>query len=310
MCSVDVVLVTYNRKDYLLKCLDALINQSYTINRIFVIDNNSNDETYDVCHEFINRKLSNTDIIYFNTGENLGGAGGFEFGIKLALKEDICADYLWIMDDDVLPKDSCLESLMKYANDNSIVQPIRRYKDGEFVISESSNINLKNPFSSLKVNFIKNDDVLKNDALSISCFPFEGPLIPVNIINKIGYPRSDFFIMADDTEFSIRATLSGFQINMVSSALLIRQIKPVKSKQSVLDWKSYFYLRNANYIDKKYGGFFVKNIRPALRTTRYLLSSIYHKRDFISFKVVVIAYIDSFSDFFGKEDNDLCRWKR
>ena len=43
--KVDAVVVTYNRLDLLKKCLQALLSQTYKLQNIFVIDNNSQDET-------------------------------------------------------------------------------------------------------------------------------------------------------------------------------------------------------------------------------------------------------------------------
>lgn len=40
-------------------------------------------------------------ILYENTGENLGGAGGFNFGIRRAYEAGY--DAIWIMDDDTYP---------------------------------------------------------------------------------------------------------------------------------------------------------------------------------------------------------------
>ncbi|MWL11388.1 glycosyltransferase, partial [Escherichia coli] len=70
--EVIAVIVTYNRKALLLKVIDAVINQSYPLKKILIIDNNSTDGT----EMFISNRLSDV-VKYKNTGGNLGGAGGF-----------------------------------------------------------------------------------------------------------------------------------------------------------------------------------------------------------------------------------------
>ena len=42
---VGCVVVTYNRKEILVECLEAIINQSYKVDKIIIIDNNSQDGT-------------------------------------------------------------------------------------------------------------------------------------------------------------------------------------------------------------------------------------------------------------------------
>lgn len=69
--KVVAVVVTYNRKELLKECIEALLNKSSKKCDVLVIDNNSNDGTY----EYIKKYIDDKKIIYKNTGENLGGAG-------------------------------------------------------------------------------------------------------------------------------------------------------------------------------------------------------------------------------------------
>ena len=44
--KIVAVVVTYNRKELLLECIQAILNQTYKLEKVIVIDNNSNDGTY------------------------------------------------------------------------------------------------------------------------------------------------------------------------------------------------------------------------------------------------------------------------
>ena len=92
--KIAAVVVTYNRKEYLLNNISHLLNQENNNLDIIIIDNASTDGTKDAIEEFI----INNQVIYVNTGMNLGGAGGFNYGIKFAY--ELNYDYIWIMDDD------------------------------------------------------------------------------------------------------------------------------------------------------------------------------------------------------------------
>ena len=72
---------------------------------ILVVDNASTDGTKD----FIVPHLKVNDV-YVNTGANLGGSGGFYYGMKYAYEKGY--DWLWIMDDDVLPTPTALGELV------------------------------------------------------------------------------------------------------------------------------------------------------------------------------------------------------
>ena len=91
--SVAAVVVTYNRKDLLLQCIEHL--RAQVIERahatglpcetsdelaILVIDNASTDGTREALADLVECGA----VDYRNTGSNLGGAGGFNYGMRAA----------------------------------------------------------------------------------------------------------------------------------------------------------------------------------------------------------------------------------
>lgn len=101
------VVVTYNRKDLLEKCIDRLRQQKNAACDIIIVDNASTDGTADM----IKCQYSVPEVIYMNTGANLGGAGGFQYGVKQAVL--LGYEYVWIMDDDTLPQETALYELFE-----------------------------------------------------------------------------------------------------------------------------------------------------------------------------------------------------
>ena len=77
------VIVTYNRKDLLKESIEALCGQTRPSD-IMVVDNASTDGTEEMVREIMASMPEHSEhgkIIYHNMGENLGGAGGFSFGV-------------------------------------------------------------------------------------------------------------------------------------------------------------------------------------------------------------------------------------
>ena len=105
---VTAVVVTWNRKALLLECLECLRRQTAKAD-ILVVDNASTDGT----GEALRPMIEAGEIAYVNTGKNLGGAGGFQFGVKAAVEAG--CDYVWIMDDDSMPTPTALEALLSAA---------------------------------------------------------------------------------------------------------------------------------------------------------------------------------------------------
>ena len=117
--KICAVVVTYNRKMVLKRCIDALLGQTRPVDLIFVVDNASTDGT----EQMLRREYARSSRVkYVNLGENLGGSGGFHHGVQYALRADF--DWMWLMDDDCLPAENCLEILLENIDDkNQIYSP-------------------------------------------------------------------------------------------------------------------------------------------------------------------------------------------
>ena len=97
------VVVTHNRIDLLRQCVAQLENQICACD-ILIVDNASTDGTAQWLE-------SQPDLHCRNTGANLGGAGGFNLGMRWAVEAGY--DYVWVMDDDCLPQPDALEKLLE-----------------------------------------------------------------------------------------------------------------------------------------------------------------------------------------------------
>ena len=193
------VIVTYNRKVLLEENINALLNQTYKNHDIYIIDNASTDGTKEVVEKYLNK---NENIKYFNTGSNLGGAGGFTYGIKQVMTEKTNYDYVWIMDDDSIPENQALASLVNKAeqlNDEfSYLASLVYWTDGKIfpmnlpTLDNKDNTNLRLDLTS------------KYKIVSILTSSFVGCFINAKYIKKIGLPIKEFFIYGDDVEYTYR----------------------------------------------------------------------------------------------------------
>ncbi|HEU4760634.1 MAG TPA: glycosyltransferase, partial [Dehalococcoidia bacterium] len=101
--TVLAVVMAYNRRDPLRRCLDAIRHQSQPPTGVLVLDNGSTDGT----SEMLAREFPNVRV--HQTGENSGSAGAIREALRVAL--EAAPDYIWFFDDDVVPYPACLETL-------------------------------------------------------------------------------------------------------------------------------------------------------------------------------------------------------
>ena len=95
--KISVIIPTYNRAKFLPKTLNSIINQSYQIDEIIVVDDGSSDNTKEVVQNFI----SEYPFIKYFYQENSGVSSARNKGIKVALNEWIAfcdSDDIWLED--------------------------------------------------------------------------------------------------------------------------------------------------------------------------------------------------------------------
>ena len=170
---VTAVVVTYNRKALLEKVIRSLLAQTVEIGRIIIVNNGPTDGT----GEWLAAEYGNDPRFDVVTQENVGGSGGFYRGIQEASKEK--CDWIWCMDDDVFPRENCLETLLNVAERHEklgIVCP-HRLMSGKTFVGEAKTLNLTNPLSDMHNDMLTAQEVENNETVSIVGMAFEGPLI-------------------------------------------------------------------------------------------------------------------------------------
>lgn len=216
--SVYAVIVTYNRKALLAECLDSVLNQTYKVSKTIIVNNNSTDGTVD----FLKEKgyLDNPSIELLNLPQNIGGAGGFYEGMKYARDNANQPDFIWIMDDDTIPTQNCLEELV-IAND-SIDEEV------SFLASSVRGMNNEamNVPKIARKQFSKYTDWyshLDKGMAQIVKATFVSLLINIKAVKKCGLPWKEFFIWGDDSEYTQRIIRDFGPAYMVGKSLAIHK---------------------------------------------------------------------------------------
>lgn len=264
--KICTVVVTYNRYELLKECLNSLLNQIYKTD-ILVVNNASTDGTDIKIKE--DGYLENENLIYKKLPKNLGGAGGFTYGVKFALENNY--DYVWLMDDDAEPELNTLEGLIKSIDDSKY----SAYAPKLFIGTKEDNIlslsgyghramfDYYNCIPSFQKPLSK--ELYDNEFVQIDLASFVGILIPISSVKNIGLPEERFFIHHDDVEYSLRLSTIG-KILMVNSVNIYHKEKRqdekiqknflwLKKNRIKFDklWLKYFGLRNSIFLALKYG---------------------------------------------------------
>lgn len=242
--KITTVIVTYNRKQLLANCFEAIMRQTFLPDTIFIIDNASTDGTEDLLKSMglHHGVVNGIKIDYIRLPKNSGGAGGFYAGIKRAHEEE--CDAVWVMDDDGLPEKDCLKYLVGHMDEYDYISPL---------VIDVEDTKTTSFMGCTVEEFLKKSEngIIKNCAN-----PFNGILYTKKLIDTIGYPKKEMFIWGDEINYDLRARKYGFMPVVVTDAIhrhpLNRQryVRYLGQHLMVVpeqDWKLFCYLRNKTY---------------------------------------------------------------
>jgi len=314
---VCAVVVTYNRKNLLLECLEALRKQTRPLEGMVIVDNASTDgtpkalldsgyirelpptgisESWEYEHEIRNFHDGSTlKVHYVRMSQNTGGAGGFHEGMKRAYEKGY--DWIWVMDDDVKPDDACLGKMLSYQGKASVIVPVRlslvgELEEGAALEYDLSRFFIRHPRRlGVKQAYICWQNL--PEMLEVKDFSFEGPFFHRNVIKKVGFPRPDFFILEDDTEYALRITLiSKSRIILLKEAKMYRMLPP---RLDFEYWRLYYCLRNMAYIHRLYGKTVFVRLKPWFWYLGSIVKRILKLRpDWTRYKVTICALFDAY----------------
>ena len=294
--SVAAVIVTYNRRDKLRKCLDAVIRQKGSeIPDIIIVDNNSTDGTEDMIRIFSETAdVELTDnagditgsrrIVYLRLLYNSGGAGGFAHGIRNAVEAGY--DYVWLMDDDCVPADDALEELMKYDRvhhgEYGFLSSRVLWKDGSLC---EMNVQRETVFRDIPAEKLSEGSA----PAEVSMASFVSLLIPSKVVYDVGLPIREFFIWTDDWEYTRRISLK-YRCMVIPSSIAVHWCDAnigayiLLADRSRIDRFRYLY-RNEVYLYRREGfrGYCYEAARLAVHIVRVMTAerSLAEKRSMI-----------------------------
>ncbi|BAA29510.1 glycosyltransferase family 2 protein [Pyrococcus horikoshii] len=335
--KISAVVVTFNRKKLLLECLNALRNQTYPLDAIFIIDGPSTDgtpeallecgyikelppkkgnwswETKNVIYSPINNKP--IKVYYVRLYKDVGGSGGFYEGVKRAYEEGY--NWIWLMDDDAEPREDALEKLIRYMNLPGVIAlaPTVIRPTGEISKPHRGILCFKKIFPMIQIP-LDESKYKSNQPVQIDFVSFVGPLIKRDAIKIVGFPKKEFFIHHDDVEYSIRLRTVG-KIYLIPDSVIIHKENIKKTsliKKRFLGktiyripynklWKTYYGTRNLTYLGRIYSKskfkFYFKLLKRWAVSVGAIILFDDHKIKRIQF--ITSAYLDGLR---GKFDNE------
>ena len=317
--SVCALVVTYNRRKTLTKDLKGILNQEKKVGGIFIFNNHGNDDTEielkklgfiskDVeiqTNQVYQTVLNDTKIYYYLNDTNLGGAGGFSKGIGMISKLNY--DYTWIMDDDVLPEPDCLGEILEQMNEFGTLVGIPNRTDHNYIDKACVSIDFNNYHKFwTEMRKTKISGPFKEKGIIVCDMPFEGPVIQMDLLKKVGVPDSGYFIEYDDSDYAQRLQRYS-KIVFATEACLHRQLakkSDVNNVTTPYNWRNYYKIRNNIIFDQRYGkNWKVRRLSPIILIAHHIVLAVRQHHLKKNLPIILRAYFDGIHLKMGKQMN-------
>jgi GT2 family glycosyltransferase len=291
--KIGLVTVTYNSEQVLVDFLKSVKEQNYNDYCLYVVDNDSKDNTIEILNGEKDSK------VIFND-ENYGVAYANNQGIKWALKDG--CDFALIINNDTVFEKELLNKLVdahhKYKA--SIVVPKMKYFDSNLIWFAGGFFDPKKAYLNYHIGQGEEDKrQFKNDFVDYS--PVCCSLIHKSVFEDIGFFDEKYFVYFDDADFFYRV-----KKNKVHKTLFIEDVEFYhkigslsKSREQIDNSKySPFFIQQMtkNHVyflrkQQKLFSFFLLFYVFVYFMLRFLISTNYHK-DVKTFKLILVSYLN------------------
>lgn len=258
--TVSAVVVTYNRLAMLKEVIAALNNSIEKVDHIIVVDNASAEDTQAYLSSLTDQ------VEYVRLEQNLGGAGGFNRGIRHFI-EATQDEYVWLMDDDTIPEPGTLTALLASAEEKPTFGFLA--SDVRWIDGKRALMNLPAPLN--RFDIVPNHPTVEIELRSAT---FVSLLMKRTVVQSIGLPITEFFIWGDDIEYTERArrVAPGY---LVPAATVMHKMTSNVGSNIITDSaerteRYYYAYRNKMYYarQRNFVGYLKAQVRISLETIR------------------------------------------
>tara|TARA_X000000950_G_scaffold45778_1_gene52119 strand:- start:8976 stop:9845 length:870 start_codon:yes stop_codon:yes gene_type:complete len=218
--KIGIVIPCHNGYLFTKKTLESILNSSYENYKVYVVDDGSTDNT----KKNIKENFSGVKVISGNG--NFWWSKSMNVGIKKAIKDE--ADYIFVLNNDVLISHNTLQVLIDCALDNpdAIIGSVIYYSNNKNMIWSAGGL-MKWPWpGEIQIGMGEIDKNQYSGVRNVDWLPGMGTLIKVSILQELNYYDSKNLpqYMAD-CDLCLRAKNNGYKVLISSKSKLYNNVE-------------------------------------------------------------------------------------
>lgn len=151
---ISIIVPSFNEEKHIARCLDSILDQTFTDFEVLCVDDNSTDNTFEIIKEY--SKKDNRVKPYKNPDKGVSSARNF--GI-----ENASGDYIGFVDSDDFIQPQMYEFLLRAVEENNCEMAVCRYEKTSEFISKNFNYSSRECFAEEFISFNDAEFVTKNE---------------------------------------------------------------------------------------------------------------------------------------------------
>jgi GT2 family glycosyltransferase len=207
---VSVVIVTWNGRQYLEACLNAVAAQAGVSTETVLVDNGSSDGTV----AYVRERFPAVRVIALP--ENRGFAGGNNAGVREARGR-----FIALLNNDTVPAPDWLEALLGGLNEEAgfalVTSRIVYMHDPELI--DSAGDGMLASGGAFKRHHGARVE-LAQESMEVFGVCGAACLMPRRVFDELGGFDEDFFVSHEDVDLSYRARLLGYRCRYIANAVV------------------------------------------------------------------------------------------
>ncbi|MDC1023638.1 glycosyltransferase family 2 protein [Nitrosopumilus sp.] len=213
LSKVSIIIVNYNGKELLKKCLDSLFKIKYDNFEVIIVDNNSTDNTI----EFITKNYPSIQILKLDSNK------GFAEPNNLAAKITK-GDFLLFLNNDTVVTPNFISEMMKILEHDKTIGICQ-----SLLLKPDGSIDSSGDFID-KLGVVYNSKTKIKEIRNISSARGASMLIERKIFNKLGGFDEKFFFSFEDVDLGWRTWILGYKVVIVPNSIVYHSAGTTTSK--------------------------------------------------------------------------------
>lgn len=205
MKKLAVLILNYNGEKFLKNCYDSLLNQTSKDFDIYLVDNNSMDDS----RIFTQEKFPSVKVI--NTGDNLGYTGAYNYVVHSFESQNMNYSFYLLLNNDTVCDKRMIEKIVSvFGRDEKIGVVVPAVVDEKMTIEA---VGGKLLFLVGTTVGYKNGMPYKRSTRLYRCFWASGSALTIkaSLFKQLGF-FNDYFIYFEDLDLSWRVNNAGYHV--------------------------------------------------------------------------------------------------